>query len=602
MVKKAIWLVVSCLMALSLVMASCGPAAEEEEEEVIIGEEEEEEEEEEKEEEGLLPPEVPKYGGTTIYENSAQEPLNWDPTKIMVVMIGNRWLTHDELISGDWAKGPAGTGEADWIHGFGGRMELMMGNLCTSWEMPDDETVIFNIRQGVHWQNKDTEAGRFVGGRELTADDIVWGINSEWFTPGTFLNASQLPVMRPTSVKALDKYTVEVKFAPEYLGASLILTGGQMIFNPPELYEKYGDLSDWRNQVGTGPFILTDYVRGSSASYERNPNYHLYDPLHPENQLPYLDNINELYIPDASTRLAAFRTGKLDRLTGVSYEDAALIMDANPEVRSVEYIAGDENPYGRVDKPELPFKDLKVRQAMNLAVDQRAILEDFYAGHGDLKPFPWPHIPGTPTYPMSVALEDMPEDVQMQFTYDPDKAKQLLTEAGYPDGFKTNIICGLDKVDVLSIVREYLLAVGIDMEIRPMESGVLRSIQRGRTHDEMLMGCGSMADFCWKMNPVRYESFDNPAYWEDPYTREVFNYVCQWVGKDDAKWMAKLKEWEPFILEQAIGIWIPHPAKVNIWWPWLQNYHGESQMGYQDGLTHYVYTWMDPELKKSMGY
>lgn len=583
MVKKILWLVVSCLMALSLVMASCGPSAEE------------------KEEEGLPATETPEYGGSltiTFFENQL-----WDPLKGMVVQIFNRNITHDELLMGDWAKGLAGTGETDWTIGFLGRIDLLKGNLAESWEFRDNETIVFHIRKGVHWQDKDTEAGRFVGGREFTAEDAAWMINKEFTTPGAYMYSTHMPEQRPTSIKALDQYTIEMKVPAAAQGAVFIVVTSQMIFNPPELYEKYGDVNDWTRNVGTGPFMITDYVRGSSATYEKNPNYHLNDPLHPENRLPYMDSFKDLYIADPSTKQAAFRTGKIDVLTSmaaVNYEDKELLLKQNPDILVHEYGGGGDVLWGRVDKEELPFRHLKVRQAMNLAIDQPTILEDYYDGHGDLKNFPWPY--NSTFAPMSNKLEDMPEDVQMLFSYNPEKAKQLLDEAGYPEGFKTSVNCETGDVDLMSIVREYLLDVGIDMEINPLEPGVYMSVNRSRDFEEIFYGSGGMSMFPWKMNSVRIEHFNDFAYWEDPYTREVYNYVSEWVAKDDVKWTAKLKEWEPFILGQAIGTFLPSPYKYSVWWPWVKNFHGEATMGYGDDLTWYAYTWVDEDLKKSMGH
>ena len=145
MTKKIVWIIVSSLMALSLVVASCGPAAveeEEEEEEVVIGQEEEEEEEEE--EEGFLPPEVPKYGGSFTWHLTT-DVMGFDPIMKLQMECKSLWMTNEELMTGDWAKGPAGTGETDWTAGFIGRIELQTGSLAESWETPDNETIIFHI-------------------------------------------------------------------------------------------------------------------------------------------------------------------------------------------------------------------------------------------------------------------------------------------------------------------------------------------------------------------------------------------------------------------------------------------------------------------------
>ena len=81
---------------------------------------------------------------------------------------------------------------------------------------------------------------------------------------------------------------------------------------PPEVIEQHGDVRDWRNLVGTGPFMLTDIVEGASLTYTKNPDYWGYDEKYPENRLPYVDELTRLEIPEEATALAALRSGRID--------------------------------------------------------------------------------------------------------------------------------------------------------------------------------------------------------------------------------------------------------------------------------------------------
>src|SRR4030042_1648836 len=143
-------------MVLSLIIASCAP---ETEEEVKKEEEEEgkvvitektvgEEKEVVKEEEGLLSPDVPKYGGELKIQHP--EPMGFDTAYTLLMECRTNWLTVEELMRGDWAKGQAGTGETQWVSGFLGLIGLETGSLAESWELPDSETIIYHIRPGVH--------------------------------------------------------------------------------------------------------------------------------------------------------------------------------------------------------------------------------------------------------------------------------------------------------------------------------------------------------------------------------------------------------------------------------------------------------------------
>jgi len=371
MAKRIVWLVVSCLMVAALLLASCGPA--EVEEEVVTPEEEEEVVAEEEvavtEEEEMVPDSLgrlvarPRYGGVLIRTGSASHfdegfgtPYGWT--------VGD--LTNEELLTGDWMKGPAGTDEVSWHGTSYFNLDYVTGSLAESWELTDSDTLVFHLRKGVHFHDKPP-----VNGREMTADDVVFTINRLFYDcPQAYL--IKIIKERPESITALDKWTVEIKCVAGEVGTMLQMLGDAVRIIPREMVDTYGDMQDWRNSCGTGPFELVDYVPMSSLTLVRNPNYWMTDPLHPENQLPYLDGVKVLEIADLSTRLAALRTGKIDYLGSVSLEDGEDLLRTNPELNNVKTL-GEGNSiyliYHRIDKPELPFQDIRVRRALQMAVD-----------------------------------------------------------------------------------------------------------------------------------------------------------------------------------------------------------------------------------------
>jgi peptide/nickel transport system substrate-binding protein len=284
--KKILWLVVSCLMTLSLVMASCGGTTEEEEEE---------------EEGAYASPEEPKYGGTFTF--CFDEPFGFDPYYNFMMECKTLFLCNEELVMGDWAKGPAGTGETSWESGCLGFMGICTGQLCESWEFKDNETLRYKIREGVRWHNKPP-----MNGREMTPEDVAWGIERLWES-GVHTVIGP-PDQALQSATVVDGDYLELKFAPYALGiAGMIYSTTWAYIVPKDVVETYGDMKDWRNVCGTGAFMLTDYVDGSSLTYKKNPDYWGYDPLHPKNKLPYVDECKQLIIEDASTQTAALRTG-----------------------------------------------------------------------------------------------------------------------------------------------------------------------------------------------------------------------------------------------------------------------------------------------------
>ncbi len=527
--------------------------------------------------------------------------LGFDPAQNFAV---NDWpvlfFCNNEMLQGDWSKGLAGTGETDWMAGYLGHISLETGSLAETWELPDASTIIYHIRHGVRFWSKPP-----VNGRELTANDVAWSMNREWQAPKSFLASTTIPAERPISITATDKYTVELKVPDRVQGALLFLTGDQCHIFPTEV----SDYTNWRTLQGSGPFVLTDYVSGSSLTYERNPNYWDTDPVGPGkgNQLPYIEDIKQFVIPDRSTFLSALRTGKIDSTSAgstsqaLSWDDVSPLIKANSDMQMKTTGGAPVILYGRLDKPELPFQDIRVRQALNMAVDKQAIVKDYYGGQAHLFGVYYPPLPAWKN--MFTPLEQLPQEAQDLFKYDPVRAKKLLGDAGYPDGFKASIVCGsADSADYLSMVKQYFDAVKVSLEIKQVEPTVFTSIVRGRTYDQMIFGTTTAASFPWKLSDVRKEMSDDVSFFEDPKTREAYNQINQYVGKDDAKWEAILKTTEPYMLSQAIGVYMPLPYGYRLWWPWLKNYHGEGTIGYDNQMAYAWYAWIDQDLKKSLGH
>lgn len=546
-------------------------------------------------------PGKPLYGGTLTALEGA-DPMGFDEAYTATMMATTLKTTNEELMSGDWSKGPAGTGQLDWFEGFGGRVSVEIPFLAESWEMPDSTTIVFRLRHGIRWAlNTNSEASKLVAGRELNASDVAFSINRSWTSPTSFIFSSNQPQDRLVSVKALDKYTVECKVPAQVQGPDLFITGDQLKIIPPEVVSKYGDMKDWKNSVGTGPWILTDFVTGSSITYVRNQNYWMKDPLNPDNQLPYADSVKELIISDPSTRLAAFRTAKLDTAPNMllDYDDVTSLTKSYPNTQYMKLSGGHPVIWGRMDK-KLPFNDLRVRQALNMAVNKQAIVDSYYKGNATLFS---PIYPNTASFAdFNTPFDQMPQEVKDLFIYNPTKAKQLLADAGYPNGFSTSIACNSNDADFLSIVVADWQKVGVTLQLQPMEAGVFNSVMRGRGFEQMIYKESVSRGFPYKMNEVRTENLDDVSFFESDRTRAVYNEVSKYVGKDDAKWAKMIRDIYPFIIAQAPGVWLPNPDGYRVWQPWVKGYHGEFNVGYDNQYVYMQYVWVDQALKKSLGF
>jgi len=601
MTKKVVWILVSCLMALSLIIASCAPKAAEEkkpEEKAVVTEKVEEKAEEKKVEEKVAAPgpEVPKYGGTLNMMNS-MDIQGFDHGMYPRGFLNNVFLVNDTLVVGDWSRGLAGTGEIDWAMNSQKRIDYTVGELAESFEIPEPGTIVFHIRRGVHFSlDPNSEASRLVNGREMTGDDVAFSLNRHIQSPLSYLRVTDPTMPQNTTVTQKDKWTVVVKTALYNFDPLWLMLGEREIW-PPEIIQKYGNVTNWRNQVGNGPFMMTDYVPSTSATFVRNPNYWQKDPVGAGkgNQLPYLDGIRMLVITDLSTQLAALRTGGIDLLGGLSHDDWASLTRTSPQLLYHKYISAPMAISMRQDKPDLPFKDKRVRQALMMATDFKSIIQQLYSGDAEILAWPLANIKGY--HKAYMPLEEMPSSVQALYSYNPDQAKQLLREAGYPNGFKTKVITGTVPawIDYLSIIKDMWAKVGVDLSLQIVETGTYFNFTTTRQYDEMLYGFFVQPGPYAQLLPFRGDNTFNRSWVKDERVEATYNEILKYNLVDQAKVDQLHRDLMPYVLEQAWYIPAPGAYLYNFWQPWLKNYHGEGLIGYKPSWVHYV--WIDQDLK-----
>ncbi|MBI2829653.1 MAG: ABC transporter substrate-binding protein, partial [Chloroflexi bacterium] len=405
---------------------------------------------------------------------------------------------------------------------------------------------------------------------------------------------------------APDKYTVVVQWTmnpdPGREFEARLGWGFQLYefikIEAPEVAKKYGDLRDWRNAVGTGAYMLTDYIPGSMITFKRNPNYWMKDPIHPENQLPYVETSRSAIIPDVATRLAAMRTGKVDHLYDVKWDDAERLIQTNPELKYTQYLSASGTGVAfRVDKPEQPWYKQEVRQALTMAIDYEAIKNSYYGGHAQYPAFPIsPHKEFIESGAY-IPLKDLSPDIQALFGHDVNKAKQMLADAGYPNGFKAPVIALAKDTDLLEMMKAYWAAVGVDLEIQIKEPAVHASI--GQIHSQPELITGAYAG-TYPLNLMQYLPGEqhNTAMYTGPEISPLA------LALDDAYFdLAEVGRLYrgilPHLYELALYIGLPQPTDYVFWQPWVQNYHGEYRVGNAE-INFFKYIWVDMDLKAQM--
>lgn len=306
---------------------------------------------------------------------------------------------------------------------------------------------------------------------EVSEDGLVWDLHIRQgieFHDGTPLNAEAVKfnldrVLDPeenvtfrflltpiAEITAVDEYTVRLRteepFAPILAHLTHTSIGIQSPASIQEHGEDYGDVAS----VGTGPFKFADWNRGDRVVLERNENYW---GEHPE-----YSTLVFRAVPEAGARMMMIQSGEADVAVRVPPHDVArLNADPNVEVVSTPSL---RVIYIGFNVEMEPFTDPKVRQAVNYAVDNEAIVEHILQGVGEPVDAP-------------VARDVFGHSSTKTYSYDPEKAKELLAEAGYPNGFKTKLYAPsgryMQDSQIAEAVQTMLSDVGIEAEIVTLE-------------------------------------------------------------------------------------------------------------------------------------
>ncbi len=550
------------------------------------------------------PSEKPQYGGT----------LNIIATtniEIFGAAVSNRGASDvfqlEQITHIDRTIGPAGSGKVNYTYGPTA-MSDVIGLLAESWSTPTTDTWVLDIRKGVRYAlNPDNAASKLVNGREMTAEDVAFSIEFLRDTPTSWVNVAEPTLIRNATVQRTGPWQITVKtpVSPNTAYLWIMGGGGSQFVWPKEMLQRYGTSNEWRDQVGTGPFILKDWVSGSVASLVKNPNYWMTNPvgLGKGDKLPYLDKVKYFIIPDLSTQIAAMRSGKADWPIGtMTWDDGQTLLRTNPNMKFVNVISDPIQVGMRRDKADKPYKDIRVRHALMLATDQPSILKTLYSGQGEIL-----DSPARKLYPtVYTPLEQLPESTRELYGYNPEKAKALLTEAGYPNGFKAQMIIQSTTLnqDMAEIIKAQWAKVNVDVEIQPREPGVFMSIWSPRNFDDLLLTslCGGNAalfvrySFGYFRGPNSFNiSRVNDPIGTDPVVEAAFKAQEKVINADFAACDKLMKDLIPYLLQNAFLIPMPAPNVYRMWQPWLKNYYGE-------GATKYwiQYCWIDQALKSKI--
>jgi peptide/nickel transport system substrate-binding protein len=342
------------------------------------------------------------------------------------------------------------------------QMELIPG-LAQSWRAVDDNTWELKLRQGVKFSN----------GEPFTSKDVLFTLcrvlNNETNVSRSYME----PAQSLSDVQTPDDYTVIIKSErpiptmPNELARSLpIIWSGIAKFDKLRFAPKEGcgvtspwptvaDFNTGKLSIGTGPYKLKSYVKGNGIEMERNEGYW--------GTKPHWKTVKMVPVPNAGPRLTGLMSGDYDVIESPAARDLPRIKENNkldfvatPSTRLVFFqpdAGRAQSPFAKAADGKNPLQDLRVRQAINMAIDRKAIVQRLMDGMA------------------TVANQYMPTgmfgslDKPSEIKFDPEAAKKLLAEAGYPQGFELTLTTTNDRYindgQIAQAVAQYLTRIGI---------------------------------------------------------------------------------------------------------------------------------------------
>jgi peptide/nickel transport system substrate-binding protein len=396
-----------------------------------------------------------KDRGNELVIGVSGDPQNWDPIDTFLL---------------DWST--IATSVFEGLVDRNLDLELQPG-LAESWEYLDDKTLQFKLRQGVTFHNGEPFNAAAV---KFTFDRLL---GEEGQKGPQYSNYTSID-----HVEVVDDYTVKFILKAQDPVLLTKLAGYGAVIVPPAYIQEKGDEHFNNNPVGTGPFKMTSYKRDQEIVLEKNAEYW--------KEPAKLDKVVFKVIPEASTRLAELQTGKIDIMKRVEVAQAETVKESSfLELKEV----GTPTAFSlRFDVAQKPLDNKLVRQAINYAVDKQAIIDEILGGYG--KPIS--------TFQSEFSFGNNPD--LKPYPYDPEKAKELLKEAGVSEGTTLELyIPGNDGnfKEISQVVAFYLEEVGLKVNINSVDNTTLISdlVPNGKAGHMYRQGWGG-----WTLD------FDNTAY------------------------------------------------------------------------------------------
>jgi len=337
-------------------------------------------------------------------------------------------------------------------------------DLAESWEISEDGLVYtFHLHQGVMFHN----------GREVTAEDVKFSLERLMDPETASPSASDLAAV--STIEAADEYTVVMTLsAPDAAHLSNLANASCLIF-PPEVIEEYGDLS--QVAIGSGPFSFVEYVPNTHVKLERFADYFV-------QPLPYLDAVEMIIASNPTSRTAALVQGAVDFIEYVPSLDVELLEADDSIVLTGNAIA--QIRFLGFNLTREPFTDVRVRQAISMAIDRGPVIDSAENGFGTATDIIFPQ-----GFWAALERPEIPAP-------DIEAAKALLAEAGFPDGFDTTITSWAEYTNISNgglVIQEQLRQIGINAEMNLLDTATMgQTVYVDKDFDLTVTGTSGFVD------------------------------------------------------------------------------------------------------------
>ncbi|MBI4339574.1 MAG: ABC transporter substrate-binding protein [Chloroflexi bacterium] len=445
---------------------------------------------------------------------------------------------------------------------------------ATEWAFESPTKLVFHLRRGVKLPN----------GREVTSEDYKW--NHDRMVAVKSVRLAFFIAI--DTVETPDPYTIiynlkesDADFMENLTGQNNVVLFKEYLDPTPD---GWGKTTGIQNAVGCGPFKGKEAVEASHTLMERNDAYTI------EPGFPLIDQIRYVHSTDPSVTLALYLTGQLD-WRGIDFSDVETVKSRVPQGTIVEQAPISTIPI-RMDLHRPPLNDVRVRRALNLALDRQSWIDSQYSGKGQA----FVEIP--PIFSeWSVPIEKLPTDLQQWYKYDPARARQLLKDAGYGSGVTIPYLSNAQS-DSTRRQGELLQAmwsdIGVTLDLKlieyaaylasPIPSGGIKAVGLGRP---------DVRTYYWELLSDKSKFVgDDKAYLpaDDPKGRELAALVEKArLTPDKGQRLALVRDIQTQV---ADGMWVMHAPSGNSFTavqPWVKDF--SVRIGWNDGW--FTYLWLD---------